>query len=80
MKSNFFTMVSHELKTPLALIKAPLKTIAVSQLSDEAKTSLDMAIRNATKMEHMINELVTFNKIESDNFPFMYNKAILWNL
>ena len=29
-----------------------------------------MAIRNATKMEHMINELVTFNKIESDNFPF----------
>lgn len=70
MKSNFFTMVSHELKTPLALIKAPLKTIAVSQLSDEAKTSLDMAIRNATKMEHMINELVTFNKIESDNFPF----------
>lgn len=70
MKSNFFTMVSHELKTPLALIKAPLKTIDVSQLSDEAKTSLDMAIRNATKMEHMINELVTFNKIESDNFPF----------
>lgn len=70
MKSNFFTMVSHELKTPLALIKAPLKTIAVSQLSDEAKTSLDTAIRNATKMEHMINELVTFNKIESDNFPF----------
>lgn len=70
MKANFFTMVSHELKTPLALIKAPLKTIAVSQLSDEAKTSLDMAIRNATKMEHMINELVTFNKIESDNFPF----------
>ena len=63
-------MVSHELKTPLALIKAPLKTIAVSQLSDEAKTSLDMAIRNATKMEHMNNELVTFNKIESDNFPF----------
>lgn len=70
MKSNFFTMVSHELKTPLALIKAPLKTIAVSQLNEEAKTSLDMAIRNATKMEHMINELVTFNKIESDNFPF----------
>lgn len=70
MKSNFFTMVSHELKTPLALIKAPLKTIATSQLNEEAKTSLDMAIRNATKMEHMINELVTFNKIESDNFPF----------
>ena len=70
MKSNFFTMVSHELKTPLALIKAPLKTISVSQLNEDAKTSLDMAIRNATKMEHMINELVTFNKIESDNFPF----------
>ena len=70
MKSNFFTMVSHELKTPLSLIMAPLKSIGASKVDKEVGESLNMAIRNCSKMEHLINELVTFNKIESDNFPF----------
>ena len=70
MKSNFFTMVSHELKTPLSLIMAPLKSIGANQVDKEVGESLNMAIRNCSKMEHLINELVTFNKIESDNFPF----------
>lgn len=70
MKTNFFTIVSHELKTPLALIMAPLKSISKATLDTEVAGSLDIAVRNCTKMEHLINELVTFNKIESDNFPF----------
>ena len=70
MKSNFFTMVSHELKTPLSLIIAPLKSISASEVDKEVGESLNLAIRNCSKMEHLINELVTFNKIESDNFPF----------
>lgn len=70
MKSDFFTMVSHELKTPLSLIVAPLRGIAGKIADREVNNSLDMAIRNATKMERLINELVTFNKIETDNFPF----------
>ena len=70
MKSNFFTMVSHELKTPLSLIIAPLKSIGASKVDKEVGESLNMAIRNCSKMEHLINQLVTFNKIESDNFPF----------
>lgn len=70
MKSDFFTMVSHELKTPLSLIVAPLKSISGKKVDRDVSNSLDMAIRNATKMERLINELVTFNKIETDNFPF----------
>ena len=70
MKSNFFTMVSHELKTPLSLIIAPLKNIMASKVDKEIGESLNIAIRNCQKMENLINELVTFNKIESDNFPF----------
>lgn len=70
MKSDFFTMVSHELKTPLSLIVAPLKSISGKKVDKEVSNSLDLAIRNATKMERLINELVTFNKIETDNFPF----------
>ncbi len=69
-KFDFFTTVSHELKTPLSLIVAPLRSIAQQELSDEARGHLSMAIKNTRKMESLIGELVTFNKIETDQFPF----------
>jgi ligand-binding sensor domain-containing protein/signal transduction histidine kinase/DNA-binding response OmpR family regulator len=75
IKSNFFTTVSHELKTPLSLIVAPLKSISRQELNDESQKHLDMAINNTQKMEGLINELVTFNKIETDNFPFYIQKG-----
>ena len=69
-KFDFFTTVSHELKTPLSLIVAPLRTIARQELSPENQEQLTMAIKNTRKMESLISELVTFNKIETDQFPF----------
>ncbi len=70
-KMEFFTAVSHELKTPLSLIKAPLKYIAQHQpLNDEAKSRLDTAIKNTDRMVGIIDELVTFNRVESGNFQF----------
>lgn len=69
-KFDFFTTVSHELKTPLSLIVAPLKSISRQGLNVESNKHLDTAIKNTHKMESLINELVTFNKIETNNFPF----------
>lgn len=74
-KFDFFTSVSHELKTPLSLIVAPLKVIAKQQLSEEARKNLDIALKNTRKMDGLINELVTFNKIETDQFPFYVQKG-----
>lgn len=69
-KFDFFTTVSHELKTPLSLIIAPLKSIRKDKLSDTEQHHLETALENTNKMEELINELVTFNKVESDQFPF----------
>lgn len=69
-KFDFFTTVSHELRTPLSLIVAPLKSIPRKELSEESGKHLDLAIKNAGKMETLIGELVTFNQIETNNFPF----------
>ena len=74
-KSSFFTTVSHELKTPLSLIVAPLKSIHRENIPEDERKHLDMAIHNTGKMEELINELVTFNKVESDNFPFYLQKG-----
>ncbi len=76
IKMDFFTSVSHELKTPLSLIMAPLKYIAQHQeLSEESQERLDIAMKNTHKMVGLIDELVTFNKMESGNFQFYIEKG-----
>lgn len=68
VKMDFFTAVSHDLKTPLSLIVAPLKWLKQhSSLSEDDSKRLDTAINNAQKMVGIINELVTFNKMQSGN-------------
>lgn len=74
-KFDFFTAISHELKTPLSLIAAPLKVLTKQDMDTEARKNLDIALKNARKMESLISELVTFNKIETDQFPFYVQKG-----
>lgn len=64
-KINFFTNISHDLKTPLTLILAPLKKIVSDkQLPVELKDRLLIILRNAQRMQYLIDELMTFSKIE----------------
>ena len=68
-KFDFFTSASHELKTPLSLIKAPLKNILRQEtLGTDGKRNLDIALKNAAKIEMLVDELVPYNKVETDTF------------
>ena len=74
-KTNFFSSVSHELKTPLTLIVAPLKSITVKGLDNESRHNLLLALKNTFKMQQLIEQLVTFNKIGSHTFPLYLHKG-----
>jgi len=75
-KIDFFTTVSHELKTPLSLIVAPLKYISQKkELGEESAKRLETAIKNTNKMVGIIDELVTFNKVESGNSQFFLQEG-----
>lgn len=68
-KMEFFTNISHELKTPLSLILAPLKYLSQHQpMTGDSQKRLGVAITNTNKMVGLIDELVTFNRVESGNF------------
>ena len=68
-KFDFFTSVSHELKTPLSLIKAPLMALQrQEQLKGEGERNLAIALKNTRKIEQLVDELVTYNKVETDTF------------
>lgn len=64
-KTNFFTYISHDLKTPLTLILSPLqRIIEQAQISNADKPKLQVIYRNANRMNYLIEELLSFSKIE----------------
>lgn len=64
-KIDFFTNISHELKTPLTLIISPLqRSISRDLLSESLKETMDVVLRNAHRMSRIVDELMTFSKIE----------------
>ena len=66
LRTDFFTSISHELKTPLSLIVAPLKYLAESTgFKPEITKRIDYALRNALRMVGLIDELTTLNKVDA---------------
>lgn len=63
-KLDFFTNISHELKNPLAVIVGPLESLLRDGWSGQAPRRIEMALRNARKMQGLISELLQFRKLE----------------
>ena len=64
-KIDFFTNISHELKTPLTLIISPLqRLLEADKRSAVSKDTMDVILRNAQRMSRIVDELMTFSKIE----------------
>jgi CheY-like chemotaxis protein/nitrogen-specific signal transduction histidine kinase len=64
LKTKFFTNVSHEFRTPLSLIIAPLDRIIKNTADDEQKKQLSLVQRNAKRLLNLVNQLLDFRKME----------------
>ncbi len=60
---RFFTNVSHEFRTPLSLIIAPLENLIASTQS-RIKDQLTVIYRNAERLLHLTNNLMDMRKLE----------------
>jgi signal transduction histidine kinase len=67
MKSNFVSSVSHDLKTPLALIQLFAETLELGRLKTTERAPEYYRIINseARKLTRLINNLLDFSKIEA---------------
>lgn len=64
-KIRFFTNTAHELKTPVALIKAPLHKLQEKEkLSPEGETLLNLVIKNTNRLNNLVLQLLDFQKTE----------------
>ncbi|MEJ5962636.1 two-component regulator propeller domain-containing protein [Pedobacter immunditicola] len=67
-KLNFFTNISHEIKTPLTLILAPLeKLLSLNEGNNRVQHQLMLMKRNGERLVRLINQLLDFRKFESGN-------------
>lgn len=78
LKSEFISIVSHELKTPLTSIKNSLDIILSGKtgaITESMNKFLDMAKRNVKKLSRIINDLLDMSKIEAGKMDYTFTAS-----
>lgn len=73
IKSDFISMVSHELRTPLTAIREGVNIISdgiAGKLTGMQKKFIDLTQRNVDRLSRLINDVLSFQKLESGKIVF----------
>ncbi len=73
IKSQFISMVSHELKTPLTVINGYIDIVqdgTAGNLNKKQKEYLDTVKRNADRLTRLINNVLDFQKLKAGRMEF----------
>lgn len=65
IKSRFFSNISHEFRTPLALIKGPADKIIQTTQEANTRQHSQLILNNTQRLLKLINQLLDFSKLES---------------
>jgi signal transduction histidine kinase/ActR/RegA family two-component response regulator len=78
-KTRFFSNVSHEFRTPLTLIQAPLQDVlrADSGLPAEHRRALAMTERNVLRLQKLVNSLLDFSRVEAGRLDALFQPTRL---
>ncbi len=66
LKLRFFTNITHEFRTPLTLMLGPLEDL-LQKTDTGARPQLSAIHRNAQRLLNLVNQILTFQKIEADH-------------
>lgn len=78
-KTEFFSNVSHEFRTPLTLLLGPLEQLLAQQqqLAPNVREHLEMAHRNALRLLKLVNTLLEFTRDEANRAEVWYESVDL---
>lgn len=76
LKSQFFTNITHEFRTPLSLIMGPAEELLGNkELPSVAKQQAGMIQRNAQRLLRLVNQLMEFRKLEKGKMELQLKKC-----
>ncbi len=79
-KTTFFSNVSHEFRTPLTLLLAPLQEVLSDRthpLAPPQRERLELAHRNTNRLLKLVNTLLDFSRIEAGRMEAVYEATDL---
>lgn len=81
-KIDFFTNITHEIRTPLTLIKGPIDKIIKLGIKDTKDTEDNIMIikRNSDRLLNLTNQLLDFRKTEKEMFKLNFKKTNIYEL
>jgi len=75
MRFQFFTNISHEFRTPLTLISAPLESLIKEKTEPEkARSYYQLMLKNVQRLTRLINQLLDLRKIEEGYLKMEWNQ------
>ena len=81
IKTNFFTTISHEFRTPLTLIISQIEMLLKqSNIQPSIYNSIQRIQYNAQNMRELASELLVFQKLDLKHFTLSVNKVDLADL
>jgi PAS domain S-box-containing protein len=76
-KTDFFSNVSHEFRTPLTLVMGPVERLRTRVRDPELRAELDIVHRNGLRMGKLVNTLLEFSRIQAGRVDARYEPADL---
>jgi ligand-binding sensor domain-containing protein/DNA-binding response OmpR family regulator/two-component sensor histidine kinase len=71
-KIKFFVDISHELRSPLTLIKSPLEKLLRNSHDPQTVRALRNMERNTNRLLTLVNQILSIRKIETGHMTFHY--------
>ena len=71
LKSEFINVAAHELRTPLAILMG-YASVAAEDATAEQREYMDAIVRNATRLQGLIDDLLNMRHIESGEVQLEY--------
>ena len=79
-KSEFLSITSHELRTPITPMKAQLQMLEngyFGKLTNKQKESVEIILRNAERLNRIIEDFLEVSRIEAARLKFVFRKTDL---
>ena len=75
LKLQFFTNISHEFKTPLTLILAPLEKLIAVHEAQPIHKPLSLIQRNAKRLQQLITQLLDLRTLDSGKYVLQLQES-----
>jgi two-component system phosphate regulon sensor histidine kinase PhoR len=75
IKSEFVSNVSHEIRTPIALISMYAETLLLKRVKNEEKANeyLNVIFRETNRLASMVNRILSFSKMEENKRIYQFD-------